>query len=440
MGHRLTALIAAGLLALAVNGCLPSDAEEEASSVPQSADVVMPNWEWLKAQTRTIGYRELFRNNERYVGQRFYFHGRVVRVIERGERDYDFRVAVESNSPSSAILYLAEYTGQRLLEDDQIEFVGVAAGLERYEDTSGQRVTIPRLKAVAVRWRSCANGVAVPNPQENPGLVADCDALLQARDALAGSTALWHENRPVARWYGVTVSGLPPRVTALILFERKLTGPIPPQLAALTNLQRLDLSDNQLTGPIPPELGTLANLESLRLAGNQLTGPIPPQLGTITSLQDLWLRDNQLTGPIPPQLGVLANLQQLSLSNNQLTGPIPPELGALANLRALQLHNNQLTGPIPRQFGSLANLRTLFLSDNQLSGTIPPGLGTLANLQVLYLDANQLTGAIPPELGTLANLESLSLGDNTLTGCIPEGLREVEHNDLGKLELPFCGA
>ena len=189
MRQRLTALIVAGLLVLGVTGCLSSDAEEETSPASQPIAVtataapeatVEPDWNAIKAQSRTIGYRELFRNNERYVGQRFYFSGKIVQVIEHGENTYDFRVDVAPDSLDSAIVYLAEYTGQRLLEDDRIEFVGAAAGLERYESILGQRVTIPRLKAVVVRWLGpCANGVAVPNPQDNPGLVADCTALLE---------------------------------------------------------------------------------------------------------------------------------------------------------------------------------------------------------------------------------------------------------------------
>ena len=33
----------------------------------------------------------------------------------------------------------------------------------------------------------CENGVAVPDPTNNPGLVSDCEALLAARDTLAGT-------------------------------------------------------------------------------------------------------------------------------------------------------------------------------------------------------------------------------------------------------------
>ena len=119
---------------------------------PRQRLPLRPPWEELRAQIPTIGYRELFRNNEQYVGQHFYFRGKIVQIIERGEDTYDFRVDVEPDSLGSAIVYLADYTGRRLLEDDRIEFVGAAAWLERYESISGQSITIPRVKAVAVRW------------------------------------------------------------------------------------------------------------------------------------------------------------------------------------------------------------------------------------------------------------------------------------------------
>ena len=33
---------------------------------------------------------------------------------------------------------------------------------------------------------TCANGIVVPDPANNPGLVSDCEALLAGRDTLAG--------------------------------------------------------------------------------------------------------------------------------------------------------------------------------------------------------------------------------------------------------------
>ena len=289
---------------------------------------------------------------------------------------------------------------------------------------------------------SCAAGGAVADPANNPGLVSDCDALLAARDTLAGTASLnWSASTPIRRWYGVTVADSPLRITRLEFLGKRLTGKVPSELGGLSNLRSLYLYGHQLTGPIPMELGGLAKLESLYLHDNQLTGPIPSDLGGLTNLRSLYLSRNQLTGPIPVELGGLSNLEQLSLDQNQLTGGIPAGLGGLANLESLYLHENQLTGSIPAELGDLSNLRTLRLDHNQLAGEIPTELGGLANLESLYLYDNQLIGPIPAELTGLANLEQLYLSVNQLTGCIPEGLRDfarVSSNDLDDLDLPYC--
>ena len=239
--------------------------------------------------------------------------------------------------------------------------------------------------------RPCTTGVAVSGAASNPGRVADCEALLAARDTLAGSGTLnWSGNSAIGSWDGVTLSGSPLRVTKLVLRGR------------------------QLTGTIPPELGGLASLVELNLGGNRLTGLIPSELSSLTNLEELYLWGNQLTGPIPAELGGLANLERLWLNGNQLTGEIPSELGSLTNLDGLSLN------------------------DNQLTGEIPAGVGDLTSLKWLYLDNNQLTGEIPAELGSLAGLEELFLGGNGLTGCIPGGLRDVPLNDLAQLGLDYC--
>ena len=247
----------------------------------------------------------------------------------------------------------------------------------------------------------------------------------------------WLTDAPLGNWYGVTTS-TGDRVVRLELWANDLTGPIPPELSNLANLERLSLSGNDLTGPIPPELGKLANLEWLYLQYNALTGPIPPELGKLANLEQLYLQNNALTGPIPPELGDLAKLSDLRLRRNDLTGPIPPELGNLANLEWLYLQNNALTGPIPPELGKLAKLSVLWLRRNDLTGPIPPELGNLANLIDLFLSGNALTGPIPPELAKLANLEWLYLHDNALTGPIPPELGKLanlKHLHLGGTAL-----
>ena len=107
---------------------------------------------------------------------------------------------------------------------------------------------------------------------------------------------------------------------------------------------------------------------------------------------------------------------------------------------ALNLSSNSLYGALPAALGDLTNLRTLILWGNdELTGPIPAWLGDLTNLRWLILGGNGLTGEIPPELGGLSNLDFLWLRGNQLTGCIPEGLRDIEANDLGDLNLPDCG-
>ena len=227
----------------------------------------------------------------------------------------------------------------------------------------------------------CMIGSAVPDAANNPGLVSDCEALLAARDTLAGTATAnlnWAAITPMSQWTGVTVAGTPQRVTRLSLFEGGLAGTIPSRLGDLSNLVRLDLEANQLTGEIPAELGDLSNLERLYLGGNQLTGEIPTELGDLSNLDSLYLGHNQLSGEIPEALGSLSNLGLLHLANNQLTGDIPDVLKSLTGLSSLYLANNQLTGCVPAVWRAVTNndLDDLGLPycDVLLSGlTVSPG-------------------------------------------------------------------
>ena len=55
------------------------------------------------------------------------------------------------------------------------------------------------------------------------------------------------------------------------------TGPIPPVLGELTQLEDLDLSHNNLTGEVPSALGGMVSLVSVDVSFNGLTGSLPPQ-------------------------------------------------------------------------------------------------------------------------------------------------------------------
>ncbi len=173
----------------------------------------------------------------------------------------------------------------------------------------------------------CVSGVAVPDPDQNPGLVGDCETLLLIRNMVVGNVGLdWSGHLPISEWTGVYVGGSPRRVQELTLRRRGLVGRIPAELSKLTQLEDLDLSYNGLVGEIPSELSSLKNLQRLDLSSNQLSGGIPPELGDLSELTELVLRGNKLHGSIPRQLGQLANLEVLDLGSNRFTGCIPAEL------------------------------------------------------------------------------------------------------------------
>ena len=124
----------------------------QAESSSTSSTLSTLTFSEARSQAQTIPYDELFRNNEQYNAQLFFFSGEIVQVMEHIFGDgYDFRVDVSDDLLESEIVYLADYEGPRLLEDDRIEFVAESVGLERYQAILGNAVTIPRLKAVSVR-------------------------------------------------------------------------------------------------------------------------------------------------------------------------------------------------------------------------------------------------------------------------------------------------
>jgi len=70
----------------------------------------------------------------------------------------------------------------------------------------------------------CSNGVAVPYPENNPGLVRDCVALLETREVMPGVAQLgWRVDIPILGWRGVHLGGSLPRVRELDLPYTGLT-------------------------------------------------------------------------------------------------------------------------------------------------------------------------------------------------------------------------
>lgn len=213
------------------------------------------------------------------------------------------------------------------------------------------------------------------------------------------------------------------------------TGSIPNSIGKLKQLKELNLFYNDLVGNIPPEIGNLLNLETLDLCSNYLEGEIPSEIGNLSNLRTFRLFYNEVGGNIPPEIGNLSNLEILDLSYNPITGALPTEIGNLSNLTLLNLDYNSLEGALPAEIGNLSNLNYCYLFRNDLSGPIPPEIKGLSNLMELDLGANFFCESIPPEIGMLENLTFLNLGGNYLSNEIPTELWEL--NNLTALGLAY---
>lgn len=72
-----------------------------------------------------------------------------------------------------------------------------------------------------------------------------------------------------------------------------------------------------MSGTLPPEWEALTDLEALTLRYNSLVGPIPTTYGNMKNLRDLWINHNFMQGEVPSELGKLkGTLRKLLLEGN----------------------------------------------------------------------------------------------------------------------------
>jgi len=292
----------------------------------------------------------------------------------------------------------------------------------------------------------------------------------------SGPNASIHE----CDWVGVACNG-DNQVTTLQLGGQEesafsLFGKVPSELALLTNLERLVLSENELRGGLHDSIYTqLTNLRHVDLSQNQMT-LVSPKIRHWKRLETLNWRTNLLQSTVPTELGLLTNLRSVELGNNlnlngdvwgmipnwpklevvdtsysNISGTLPTQVGLLTNLRMLvasysafygnfpaeisqctQLRHllcgvpttlGGFTGSFPTTIGNLVNLVSITMSWNDLTGTLPTELGRLTLLHSLVLEGNRdLRGTLPTELGYLTDLQILRLSRSSLTGTVPAEL------------------
>lgn len=212
-------------------------------------------------------------------------------------------------------------------------------------------------------------------------------------------------------------------VETIFFLKLDLPGVLPPSVAKLPYLKRLDLNRNFLSGNIPPEWASL-KLIHLSVSANRLSGPIPEFLGNLINLTFLSFENNFFNGSIPRELGKLVNLQRLVLSANFFTGELPKELLELKNLNEFRMSSNNFSGKLPDLLG-WDNLKRLEMQATGMEGPIPSSISALTNLTELKISDLKGGSSVFPRLDSLSAMQKLMLRSCNLIGHIPSYFSEM---------------
>ncbi len=210
------------------------------------------------------------------------------------------------------------------------------------EDVGAYHVEVTNSIATDLTIYGRPINISSSNPPPTP-LELDSLALVALYNATDGPNWTNSDNwltGPLDTWHGVWTNGS--RVYRLEVWGNNLSGTLPPEMANLTFMSNMSLSENNLTGPIPPEIEAMESIYQLYLGGNNFTGPIPNFIYNLTNLSALMLYRNDLSGQISDSIGQLTNLGYVDFSGNDFTGAIPDTMASLQNLIILQANDTRL--------------------------------------------------------------------------------------------------
>jgi hypothetical protein len=146
---------------------------------------------------------------------------------------------------------------------------------------------------------------------------------------------------------------------------------LPPEIAGLTALRSLHLSNTQITDAGLPHITGLTALHTLVLVNTQITGAGLPHIASLAALRSLYLSNTQITDAGLTNIAGLTALQNLLLVNTQITDASLPHIAGLTALRTLTLDNTQITDAGLRHIAGLTALRRLNLNDTTASDLRP---------------------------------------------------------------------
>ncbi len=169
--------------------------------------------------------------------------------------------------------------------------------------------------------------------------------------------------------------------------------------AKKNNWDFLDLSGLGIN-ELPKELFEITQLKTLilgkyRTPQKNSISVIPKEIAKLTNLEILDLTDNKISS-LPNEISNLKKLKKIVLSNNNFIH-FPQEVLSLTNLEELFIGNNKIS-VLPKGIEQLQNLTSLRLNNNYLK-SIPDGINLLHKLDYLYLFGNPIKNVQKELLG-----------------------------------------
>ncbi len=141
-----------------------STATPASTPTPTLSQIPFPQ---LKGMAAQVSYDDLFRNNERHVGEVVYYQGQIVQVLNDGKDRYQLRANVTQGVYLWEDTVYLRYSGSRMLENDIIEFVGKVNGLVTYKSIFGQEIAIPDISVIQTQLIAKASD-PTPTPAPTP--------------------------------------------------------------------------------------------------------------------------------------------------------------------------------------------------------------------------------------------------------------------------------
>lgn len=209
----------------------------------------------------------------------------------------------------------------------------------------------------------------------------------------------------------------------------------------LQDLHRLDLSYNRLEFlPENSGIAALKNLQQLNLSSNHISEIAELALSALRHLHELDLSGNRLRTLPGRMFRDSDELKELRLASNGLVELPSGIFIGLSKLLVLDVSDNQLTSDtlLADTFADLIRVVVLNLSGNRLRRVHASSFQNQYSLQVLSLDNNHLETIEEGAFATLYNLHTLKLNNNRfrhLPDSVMSGLFVLHHLSLAHNQL-----